>query len=308
MQIPSSLVTLATKSLAESMDFNLMTHVAKDIIDGYDVFKRTGFRESMVIPQRDAARQIVQDIVKSGMFFYFVALLIQMQTSGYKGRIYNVSYLKDMVKLINDDCGYIYDVENKLFVENPSRRRTRNWGAFLEGRDYIVSFLRLDIVGNSQLVRKYPENLIHATYADLRKIVERAIDKRNGRIWNWEGDGGLVAFYFASKSLLATLSGMEIINELFVYNLLRCRLGEPVQVRVAVNTGLCEYTEDFEELMKNDSIKETVQIESKYTKPNSMTISNTVSSKLDASLLSGFDTVEVDARTKYYGYSINLEK
>jgi len=117
-----------------------------------------------------------------------------------------------------------------------------------------------------------------------------------------------VAFYFASKSLLATLSGMEIINELFVYNLLRCRLGEPVQVRVAVNTGLCEYTEDFEELMKNDSIKETVQIESKYTKPNSMTISNTVSSKLDASLLSGFDTVEVDARTKYYGYSINLEK
>jgi hypothetical protein len=308
MQIPSSLITLATKALAESMDFNLMTHVAKDIIDGYDVFKRTGFRESMVIPQRDAARQIVQDMAKSGMFFYFIALLIQMQTTGYKGRIYNVSYLKDMVKIINDDCGYIYDNENKLFVENPSKRRTRNWGAFLEGHDYIVSFLRLDIVGNSQLVRKYPENLIQATYADLRKMVERAIDKRNGRIWNWEGDGGLVAFYFSSKSLLATLSGMEIINELFVYNCLRCRLGEPVQVRVAVNTGLCEYTEDFEELMKNDSIKETVLIESKYTRPGSMTISNTVSSKLDASLLSGFEVVEVDARTKYFGYSINLEK
>jgi hypothetical protein len=308
MQIPSSLITLATKAVAESMDFNLMTHVAKDIIDGYDVFKRTGFRESMVIPQRDAARQIVQDMAKSGMFFYFIALLIQMQTTGYKGRVYNVSYLKDMIKLVNDECGFIYDVENKLFVENPSVRRTRNWGAFLEGRDYIVSFLRLDIVGNSQLVRKYPEDQIQATYNDLRKIVERAIDKRNGRIWNWEGDGGMVAFYFANKSMLATLSGMEILNELFVYNLLRCRLGEPVMVRIAVNTGLCEYTEDFETLMKNDSIKETVQIESKYTRPGSMTISNTVSSKLDASLLSGFETVVVDARTKYYGYSINLEK
>lgn len=308
MQIPSSLITLATKSVSESMDFNLMTHVAKDIIDGYDIFKRTGFRESMVIPQRDAARQIVQDMAKSGMFFYFMALLIQMQTTGYKGRVYNVSYLKEMIRIINDECGYIYDIENKLFVENPSMRRTRNWGAFLEGHDYIVSFLRLDIVGNSQLVRKYPENLIQATYSDLRKMVERAIDKRNGRIWNWEGDGGLVAFYFSSKSLLATLSGMEIINELFVYNLLHCRLGEPVQVRVAVNTGLCEYTEDFEELMKNDSIKETVQIESKHTKPDSMTISNTVSSKLDASLLSGFEVVEVDARTKYFGYSIKLEK
>jgi hypothetical protein len=308
MQIPSSIVTIATKALSESMDVNVMTHVAKDIIDGYDLYQRTGFRESMVVPQRDAARQIVMDMVKSGMFFYFISLLIQLHTTGYKGRIYPISYLKDIIKMISEECGYIYDNENKLFVEDPRKRRTRNWGALLEGREYVISFLRLDIVGNSQLVRKYPENLIHATYADLRKIVDNAIDKRNGRIWNWEGDGGLVAFYFANKSLLATLSGMEIINELFIYNTLHCRLPEPVKVRVAANTGLCEYTQDIEELIKNDCIKETVLIESKFTKPDSMTISNTVSSKLDASVLEGFQSVDVDARTKYHAYTVALEQ
>jgi hypothetical protein len=308
MRIPSSLITLATKALSESMDVNVMTHMAKDIIDGYDLNKMTGFRDSMVVPQRDAAKQIVSDIAKSGLFFYFITTLIQFHTTGYKGRVYPISYLKEIIRMISEECGYIYDPENKLFVEDPAVRRTRNWGAFIEGRDYVLSFLRLDIVGNSQLVRKYPEKLIQATYADFRKIVEKSIYKRNGRVWNWEGDGGLVAFYFANKSLLATLSGMEIMNELFAYNALHCRLGEPIRVRAAVNTGLCTYTEDVEDLMKNDIIKETVMIESKYTKPDTMTISNTVSSKLDSSLLAAFFPVAAESRTTYHAYGIILEQ
>ena len=308
MRIPSSIITLATKALSESMDVNVMTHMAKDIIDGYDLYERTGFRESMVVPQRDAARQIVNDMVREGVFFQLIITLIQFHTTGYKGRVYPISYLKDIVRVLNDECGYIYDAENRIFVEDPAVRRTRNWGAFLEGHDYILSFLRLDIVGNSQLVRKYPEKLIQATYGDLRTIVTSAIDRRNGRIWNWEGDGGLIAFYFANKSLLATLSGMEILNELFIYNSLHCKLGEPIRVRAAVNTGLCMYTEDLEELMKNDVVKETVTIESKYTKPDTMTISNTVSSKLDASLLAAFTPVTTDARTKLHAYGITLEQ
>lgn len=308
MQIPSSMINLATKALSESMDINVMTHVAKDIIDGYDLHQRTGFRPSMVVPQRDAAKQIVTDIAKSGLFFLFISLLIQIHTTGYKGRIYPISYLKDIIRIINEDFGFIYDMENKMFIENPAIRRTRNWGAFIEGHDYVLSILRIDIVGSSQLVRKFPEHLVHATYNDFRKIVDKAIYKRNGRIWNWEGDGGLVAFYFANKSLLATLSGIEIINELFIYNAIQCKLGEPVKVRIAVNTGTIQYTQDVEELMKNDFIKETVQIEAKYTKPNSMTVSNTVSSKLDSSLLEGFEIVMVDPRTKYYAYSITMEQ
>ncbi|MBN2160747.1 MAG: hypothetical protein JW807_15265 [Spirochaetes bacterium] len=307
MKVPSSLVSLTTRAVSESMDVNIMTNIAKDVIDGYDLYRQTGFRESMVVPQGTAARQIVSDIVKSGRYLTLINLLIQMHTVGYKGRIYQISHLKEIMREINDS-GFIYDMENKMFIENPAVRRTRNWGALIEDQEYILSFLRLDIVGNSQLVRKYPDNIIQATYTDLRKIVEKSISRRNGRIWNWEGDGGLIAFYFGNKNLMATLSGMEIINELFIYNCLHCRLPEPVNVRVAANAGYCVYTQDLEELMKNDSIKETIQIESKFTQPNSMTISNTVSSKLDASILEGFKTVPVDSRTKYYAYSIMLEK
>ncbi len=307
MHIPSGLISLATRALSESMDVDVMTSLAREIIFDYDLYRATGFRDSMVITRRDAARQIVPDIVRAGLFQQLVSILIQFHTDGYKGRNYPINHLKDILRELNG-LGYIYDKENKLFVEDPANRRTRNWGALTEGQDYPMAFLRLDIVGNSQLVRKYPENIIRATYADLKKIVDRAIDKRNGRIWSWEGDGGLVAFYFSDKSLLAALSGMEIINELFIYNTLYCTLGEPLKIRLAVHFGICEYTKDPEELMKNDIIKETVQIESKHTKPNSMTLSNTVCPKLDASLRDSFKPVSDDPRLRYCSYSIELEQ
>lgn len=306
MQIPSSLISLAVKALSESMDLDVMTNLVRELIYDYDLYRATGFRDGMAINRRDAARQIVPDIVKAGLFNNMVSILIQFHTDGFKGRKYPIQYLKDLLRELNE-LGYLYDKENKIFIEDPSKRRTRNWGAFLAGHEYPLALLRLDIVGNSVLVRKYPENVIQATYADLRKIVEKAIDRRNGRIWSWEGDGGLVAFYFSDKSLLATLSGMEIINELFIYNALHCKLGEPLKIRLAVHFGNCEYTEDPEELMKNDVIKETVQIESKYTKPNSMTLSNTVCSKLDSSILESFQSVSDDPNIKYCGYSIDLE-
>src|SRR4030042_3378923 len=248
MHIPTTVVSLVIKSMSESMDANMMIHVAKDIIRGYDLHKRTGYRESMAVPQRDAADQIVRDMAKSGLFFYFITHLIQIHTTGYRGRAYPIKYLKEIMRMINEECGFIYDPENQLFVEDPAVRRTRNWGALIEGQEYILSFLRIDVAGNSQLVRKHPDNLVQATFADLRKIIEKAIYARNGRIWNWEGDGGIIAFYFANKSMTATLSGMEIINELFAYNILRSRLGEPVKGGIAVNTGLGGYTQDQGEL------------------------------------------------------------
>jgi len=306
MKVQNSLINLTIKALSESVDVNVMEHIANDMIYGYNLHERSGFRDSMAIPNRDAASQIINDIVKAGLYYSFINLLIRIHTEGYKGRKIPVSYLKEIIRDIQKS-GYIYDHENKIFVEDPEVRRTRNWGALLHGTEYYLAFLRLDIVGNSKLVRKYPEGVIKKTYSDLRKIVQTAIDKRNGRIWNWEGDGGMVAFYFANKNLLSTYSGMEIINEIFIYNLMECKLDSPLEVRLAVHSGLCEYTEDAEELMKSEPIKKVIEIEAKHTAPNSLTISNTIASSFESSFLSGFNIEQIEPHIKYCTYSVGLE-
>jgi Na+/H+-translocating membrane pyrophosphatase len=65
-------------------------------------------------------------------------------------------------------------------------------------------------VKNSKFVRKYTADRIQKTYTDLKDIVDIAIERRNGRVWIWEGVGGLVAFYFSGKNLLAVVRRLPL--------------------------------------------------------------------------------------------------
>ncbi len=306
MKVKAKLENLAVRALAESMTVDVMTVLAKKLIDGYDLYERTGFPENIPIPNLDAARQILKDINSLKLFPHYLNLLIKIQSEGLMGRKYKVSHLHEIIQGIKEH-GLIYDNINKIFVENPTIRRTKNWGALRKSQEYIFAFLRLDIVKNSELVRKYSAELIQKTYTDLKDIVDIAIERRNGRIWSWEGDGGLVAFYFSYKNLLAVVSAMEIIHELFLYNRLFRKLKDPIAVRLAVHSGPCEYTEDEEGLKKSDTVKKVVTIESKHTRPNTLTLSHTVHESLDSVLADQFTQVKTGSGGRYYSYALEWE-
>lgn len=256
-----------------------MNHLIKNLIPDYDIYKQTGFPSSIAIPNIDVARQIVSDVTQTGKFCSFVQALVDAQDTGIMGRRYSISFLREIIKGTYD-LGYVFDSVSKMFVENPNFRKTRNWGVLEKGKEYLFVFLDIDIVGNSRLVRSNPHNTIQKTYADLRSLVNRSIDKRNGRFWKWEGDGGLVAFFFGDKHTAAVLSAMEIMHELYIYNRTSCVLNEPLAVRIGVHSGSCEYSANDEQLDELETIKETHDVE-KAADPDSVFISIVVKVMLD---------------------------
>jgi class 3 adenylate cyclase len=282
-----------------------MKHFANRLLNNYDIYERTCFPHNIAIPNKTAAKQIVKDIRDSGLFLQFVDMLIDIGSTGLMGRKYRVPHLREIVAEINKS-GFVYDEEFKMFVEDSRLRKTKNWGVLREGEEYIFTFLRVDTVGNTDLVRKYPDDLIQLTYSDLRIIVQNVVEKRKGRIWSWEGDGGIGAFYFSHKNNSAALSAMAIIHELFIYNKLRCRLGEPLRVRMAVHSGPCEFTFNTEDI-KGDIIKSLNEIESKFTKPNSVTFSSNVYNMLDHILQGQLEIIEAAKNPSFYRYEIKWE-
>jgi hypothetical protein len=307
MQFPSSLTNLAVTALAESLDIPTMTMVVRLMLRNYDINRQSGYPRDVPVPRKNAAQQIVMDIKKADLFLYLVQYLVQLNNEGYMGRKYPIKNLRQIISGLREQ-GIIYDARNKLFVEDPSVRKTRNWGTLLEGREYLFAFLRLDIVGNSALVRKYPADVIQKTYDDFRKMVQDSIDRRNGRIWSWEGDGGLVAFFFSNKTLFATISAMDIVHKLFIYNQTSCLLEKPLGVRLAVHGGQMEYTSNEEELKRTDIIKKVVTIESDHTAPNTVTVSNFIADSLDRILLDAFRPVPVSNGTVYQNYGLKWEQ
>jgi hypothetical protein len=305
MKIPASMASLTVKALAESLTLENMKIIADKLFDYYDFNKKTGFSYNLDIPRQVAAKQFVSDVKNEGLFIKLVQILIEMHTTGYMGKKYPIKYLKEIISNIREQ-GIIYDIENHIFVEDPAIRKTKNWGALNEGEQYLFALLRLDIAGNSKLVREYPDDIIQATYADFRDMVYDAVDRRNGRIWSWEGDGGLVAFFFSNKNLYATFAGMDIVNRLFLYNLTKCRLKEPLGVRIAVHSGLMDYTDKEEDLKRSDIIRTITDIEANYTKPNTLTISDMVAKGFCKSMLEEFKPVTTGSKT-YYNYSLQWE-
>ena len=162
------------------MDSTTMIHFAKSIIAGYDIHKRTGIRTSMAIPSRQIAEQMVADIIREDLFLDFVARIVKAQDVGIMGRRYAIPHLREIIKGTYE-LGFVYDTANEMFVEDARVRRTRNWSVLVPGTEYIVAFLRIDIVGNSELVRRYPKKVVEATYGDLRATVNDACESRNGR-------------------------------------------------------------------------------------------------------------------------------
>lgn len=306
MKIKGSLISLSAKALAESFGTDMIRHTAAMVIQNYDLHDRLGFPHNIPIPARDAAQQVVRDIAAAELFIDFITLLIRLSTEGYMGRRYQINHLNDIVREMFD-IGLVYDKVNRTFVEDSSVRQTPNWGTLKTDTEYGFALLRLDIVGNTKLVKKHPPAVIEKTYGDFRHIVERCVSSRNGRIWSWEGDGGMVAFYFGNRNLQSAFAGIEIAHQLYLYNLNGCPLGSPLEVRTAIHCGTCPYTPDPEKLKKLDLVKRTIEAEASHTKPNTLTLTESVFHSLPESVRCRFRRGDFKDGMSYYRYEIRTE-
>jgi class 3 adenylate cyclase len=288
------------------MSVEMMIRFAKQVNSNYDFYKRTRFKEGMPIPNDYAAERVVMDMVESGYYVDFVETLIQASAMGYMGHSYKLMGLDGVVAGLVDE-GYTYDKVTGQFFENQKERISPNWGRLQEGDERKMTMLRLDIAGNSELVRNNPQATIKKAYNDIRDIVSRAVNTRIGRLWSWEGDGALAAFLFGPMEKMAVYAGMEILHELFFYNRLRNPLDKPISLRLGAHIGNVRYSNSELERVKNETAKETMTLESLATS-NALSVSNNLYMTLEQNILALFGVEKNSHGRKYRLYTMGHEK
>ncbi|UCF97185.1 MAG: hypothetical protein JSV89_18735 [Spirochaetaceae bacterium] len=305
MKISPRLQNAISQALSQSMDVELMERLATRVISGYDLYERTGFPANIPIPQVDAARQIASDLARSGTIKRFAEVLVEVNRTGVMGRPVSVRQLSQIVKEL-EILGYTFREEQGIFVEAGGRARTKGWGVLREGHLYELSCLRVDIVGNTALVRKYSKRIVVQVYNEVRQLFANIVENRDGRLWQWEGDGGVAAFYHGNKNIQAALSGIEMLLELFMYNLFQCPFTKPLQVRLAVHTGPCPFYENFERI-RSDTLRRLEVIESEFAENDSLLITPGVYSDMGNKLDSFFTPLRVSRHNLLYQYKLRWE-
>lgn len=305
MRVSTKLRDYLVQALTESLTVELMEKLAARALPDYDLHRASGFPPNMPIPQQDAAAMIGADIIRAGQLRRFTEVLIDVDRNGIMGRTVSIRLLPKIIAEIEKQ-GFVFKEEYGLFMESVPAMRTKSWGVLREGQVYELSFLRMDIADSSQLVRKYSKAVVLKAYGDLRTLFGGIVERREGRVWRWEGDAGIAAFCFGAKNVQAALAGMEMLLELFLYNLSHHPFAENLHLRLAVHTGPCAYLDTFEEI-RSDTLRRLELIESQFTAADSLTISPGVYSDMGTKLESFFRPVQVSKRDVLYQYQLGWE-
>ena len=179
MKVKSQVLSVIANAIAHSFSLKLTLNLATDFIPSYNIHERLGYPPSMPVQPLDAAQRVVRDLYDAGFLFEMIEWIANVNKFGYMGQKYPVAGFPGIILAIRDS-GYLFDEASQSFFENPNIQKTRSWGRLLEGKQYTVTLLKLDIVSNSSLVRENEKKDIDSAYKIFFENVRELIEKRNG--------------------------------------------------------------------------------------------------------------------------------
>jgi hypothetical protein len=290
----SRLKRLITEDLTRAFNTNEFKKFCNTIEPGFDLYKLTGYPAHLNIPIKDAAKQAVEYFHKSNKIINLLDAIIKSVTVGFKGEKVVFNNVKPILFEMKE-CGLEYNSKLNKVVKLEQNGKRNDCGYLKENNLYNFCFVSIDICGNSNYVRKYDSNLIQKTYLNFKKLVQNCVEKRNGRIWTWEGDGGLAVFHVDDFVNKAVLAGIEILSNLPIFNCTSNYLDDDLTIRIGINAGEAEYKNN-PEMINSEAITEAKRIEKSHTVPMSISINPHVVQNIDITIRNHFITEEINGK------------
>jgi hypothetical protein len=183
----------------------------------------------------------------------------------------------------------------------------KTWTDLNDGDRVELGIVQVDIAGHSQLPGS--DRALQKAKSIFRTQMESIATGRNGRLFNWAGDGGSFMFLtgagdgfddlaFASLQMLSTMSA---INEEIAT---RTDLSVPLNVRISCDAGTATYSRNAGEITA-DFINRFLKYERTIGITNTVSITKRVWTQLTGRLRERFDMFkpcpEVDSAIYNYG-------
>lgn len=243
----------------------------------------------ITISRRRAARILVEHAQERESLPALIRLVAELDGGVFRGKQLHVNGIEAFFNSLAR-VGIVYDPDKRrLFHTKQDIRSLKNWGSLRDGRTYDVSVISVDIVQNSVLVREYGTKTMEKLYYLLRRFLDRKLADYDGRVWNWAGDGGILAFAFADNVNRAVKCAIDIQTSLPLFNISpENPVGRRVAVRTAVDAGPVRFYSDTGRIV-SDVINYAAHLEKAATEPGTISISERVKAGTDPKILSIFN-------------------
>lgn len=252
-----------------------IAYIGREADPKFDLKQVSGFGNHLVIPKQIAADTVLSYFETETQILHFLATLYSYEGKGISG---GIVVLKDKHKIDKflEENDLKYDSYLNKFIILQQAKKTEDWGFLESHKEYKLSFLNLDIIGSSELIKTNVKMDIEATLKHFKNFIWEKTEKYNGRIWRWEGDGGLIAFLDEAGVSNAIRTGLEILYSLPIFNFTKnfLRWENQISIRIAIHFGRATFLENVS-LIESEDINIVKQIEHSQGLPNSIVITDT---------------------------------
>mgnify|MGYP006290942935 CR=1 FL=1 len=284
--------------LSEELTPDQIDEIGGFLIKNHSAHSSLGIGDHITVSSRKAATALVEECADKRCEEKLFKFIIELDGEKLLGK---PVALRDLERLLNQlaKTGYVYDQKKRRLKKiREAVDDMPNWGALKHGREYEVSVGSVDIVGSSSLVRKHGHRKMEKLYYEFWVLLRRVLSVYDGRIWGWQGDGGLVAFAFRRHQERAVLFAMELQQLMKVFNV---NPGKPIpddiELRIGLDAGMVKYQDDTGQII-SDTINYAAHLEKSFTSPGGITISKELLDSVPREMLRHFNEKgEFEGRT-----------
>ncbi|TVQ25083.1 MAG: adenylate/guanylate cyclase domain-containing protein [Spirochaetaceae bacterium] len=259
--------------LSSSFTSDGMDELGRLLFRHYSGHQLAGADRHVTLSRPRAAQTLVDHAEDHGKLADLVQLIAELDGRQFLGKTLNVDAIEVFFNALAR-VGIVYDPSRRrLYHSREEIERLRNWGSLRDDRVYTIAAMSVDIVGNSQLVRTHGSKKVETLSYELLGFLQRKLDDYDGRVWNWAGDGGMLAFTFAGCAERAVMCGIDIQRSMPLFSLSPgYPLPDQVALRVGIDTGPVKFSSDTGRIV-SDVLNYAAHLEKAATEPGCVSIS-----------------------------------
>ncbi len=266
-----------TEIIALSFSFKGIEAVGKDLFyNTYSTHELEKLQPEITISPHVASARLVYECMEANRIPELISYLMQLEGNYLYGKIVHIFELDTFLFHLSEN-GYVYDaVEKKILPKAKHSKYLPNWGALKEGKAYEILIASIDICENSKLVHYYGANNMERIYNQLHNYLDDIVHEFEGRIWSWQGDGGIIAFRGRNKIENGLNCAFKVLLNLPLFNIgPKVTIRHPINLRIGMDCGYLNFFSDVGRIV-SETINYAAHLEKKGTKINGISISDKI--------------------------------
>lgn len=219
---------------------------------------------------------------------------------------------ENFINTINGSLEYIFNKKKSIDKKIKTAKskdfepicipKNFNWNNLMNNESYELSLVMIQIILRETSRGQFPKSFIDEIYLKIRNEIKIISNMFGGKLWYWNNDTGVVAFYFGDKICCSVLSAIYFYIHFFQICLETLKLNNLIHFKIGINEGNTVFNYINTGEITSNIINSLTHLTKKHTDKDCLNISANVFKKLNARLKKYFINLDEDENKNLYQY------